>query len=46
VVVDDGRVAEVGTHAELVQRGGLYAKLVGAQSLTLSDNELTLSDSD
>ena len=27
VVVDDGRVVETGTHAELIERGGLYATL-------------------
>jgi subfamily B ATP-binding cassette protein MsbA len=27
VVLDDGRVAESGTHAELIARGGLYAQL-------------------
>lgn len=32
VVVDGGRIAEAGGHAELVARGGLYAHLVGLQS--------------
>jgi ATP-binding cassette subfamily B protein len=27
-VIDGGRVAEIGTHADLVQRGGHYATLV------------------
>jgi len=36
VVLDDGRVAEVGTHAQLVERRGLYAELVSSQSLSLS----------
>jgi ABC-type multidrug transport system fused ATPase/permease subunit len=31
VVLDAGRVAEQGTHDELIQRGGPYAQLVGAQ---------------
>lgn len=31
VVLDDGRVAEIGTHAELLERGGLYAHLVSRQ---------------
>ena len=36
VVLDEGRVAEVGTHAQLVERRGLYAELVSSQSLSLS----------
>jgi ATP-binding cassette, subfamily B, bacterial len=31
VVLDRGRVAEMGTHHELLTRGGPYAQLVGAQ---------------
>jgi len=29
--MDDGRVVETGTHPELVERGGTYAKLYGSQ---------------
>jgi ATP-binding cassette subfamily C protein CydCD len=31
VVMEDGRVVESGTHAELLGKGGLYAKLVAHQ---------------
>jgi ATP-binding cassette subfamily B protein len=34
VVVDEGRIVERGTHAELVARGGLYAELFQRQRLT------------
>ena len=31
VVMDEGRVVEQGTHASLMQRGGLYQRLVAHQ---------------
>jgi ABC-type multidrug transport system fused ATPase/permease subunit len=31
VVLDEGRVAESGTHSSLLMRGGLYARLVSRQ---------------
>ena len=31
IVLDDGRVAEIGAHASLLARGGLYAHLVSRQ---------------
>ena len=33
VVMDDGRIVEEGTHADLIHRGGLYARLAKAQDL-------------
>jgi ABC-type multidrug transport system fused ATPase/permease subunit len=36
VVLDGGRVAEIGTHDELVKKHGLYSELVSTQSLGLS----------
>jgi ABC-type multidrug transport system fused ATPase/permease subunit len=38
-VIDKGNVAELGTHAELLARNGIYAKLVGKQ-LVKQQNEL------
>ncbi len=32
IVVDGGRIAEQGTHAELMARGGIYAHLIEMQS--------------
>ena len=32
IVVDHGRIAEEGTHNELMARGGIYAKLIEMQS--------------
>ena len=33
LVIEQGRIAEQGTHAELLARGGTYAKLIELQSL-------------
>lgn len=33
IVIDEGRIAEQGTHDELIVRGGIYAKLIEMQSL-------------
>ncbi|MEN5081352.1 ABC transporter ATP-binding protein [Bosea sp. TWI1241] len=44
IVLDKGRIVDMGTHAELVARGGLYARLWARQSggfLALSDAEAT-----
>lgn len=35
MVLDDGRVAERGTHTELMEAGGLYARLVRIQAESL-----------
>jgi len=32
VVLDEGNIAEAGTHAELIDRNGYYARLHGYQS--------------
>jgi subfamily B ATP-binding cassette protein MsbA len=33
IVIDQGRIAEQGTHAELLERKGIYAHLIEMQSL-------------
>ncbi len=33
IVIDSGRIAEQGTHSELIERNGIYAKLIEMQSL-------------
>ena len=33
IVIDAGRIAEQGTHSELMERGGIYAKLIEMQSV-------------
>ena len=40
-VLDDGRLVESGTHAELLERGGLYAELNQAQLMATSDDDGT-----
>jgi ATP-binding cassette subfamily B protein len=41
LVVDRGRIVERGTHAELLQRGGLYAKLYRHQFAADAQRSLT-----
>ncbi|MBQ1953873.1 MAG: ABC transporter ATP-binding protein, partial [Alistipes sp.] len=33
IVIDQGHIAEQGTHAELMAKGGIYAHLIEMQSL-------------
>ena len=35
VVLERGRVVEIGSHSELIGRGGLYARLHGIQFATM-----------
>jgi ABC-type multidrug transport system fused ATPase/permease subunit len=40
VVLDAGRVVDIGSHSELVARGGLYSRLYRAQQLGASEPEV------
>ncbi|MBO7300014.1 MAG: ATP-binding cassette domain-containing protein, partial [Tidjanibacter sp.] len=33
IVIDEGKIAEVGTHTELLAKGGIYSKLVALQQV-------------
>ena len=47
VVLDKGEIAEIGTHAELLAKGGIYANLYGIQySLVSSEPDRTLQPVD
>ncbi len=37
IVLDKGRIAEAGSHEELLKRGGIYAKLYKAQKMTAEE---------
>lgn len=37
IVLDDGRIAETGTHAELLARGGIYSRLYEMQFADMDD---------
>lgn len=43
VVMNRGRVAEVGTHSELIARGGIYAALVRRQSGKMLEQDRDLA---
>ena len=43
VVLDAGRIAEVGTHDALIQKGGLYAELERIQREGAEDTDYTLA---
>ena len=36
MVIDDGRIIERGTHEELLQKDGFYAKMLASQFRTIS----------
>jgi ATP-binding cassette, subfamily B, heavy metal transporter len=40
VVLDGGRVAERGTHAELLKRGGLYSEMWARQAQERDDEDV------
>jgi len=44
VVIDDGRVAEIGDHDELVALGGIYARLVSAQTELSKQKPITAEE--
>jgi ATP-binding cassette subfamily B protein len=41
IVLDDGRVAERGTHAALLARAGLYARMWALQAIEMEQEPVT-----
>jgi ABC-type multidrug transport system fused ATPase/permease subunit len=39
VLIDQGRVAEMGSHNELISRRGIYWRMIESQSLDLIEDE-------
>jgi ABC-type multidrug transport system fused ATPase/permease subunit len=46
VILEEGAIAEAGTHEELLARGGLYAKLWRRQSASQADTDALLAERD
>ena len=46
VVMDGGRILEQGTHTELMESNGAYTRLVGAQDLSVTDQDNGSASSD
>jgi ABC-type transport system involved in cytochrome bd biosynthesis fused ATPase/permease subunit len=43
VVLEQGRVIEIGSHNDLIAKGGVYARMIESQSLDIVD-DTELSD--
>jgi ABC-type multidrug transport system fused ATPase/permease subunit len=39
MLIDQGRIAEMGSHNELISKQGIYWKMIESQSLTLIEDD-------